>query len=273
MSRHVATATLLLAALLLPGGLHGQPARDARPVYLRVLTPQDDAKVLIDDRPTTQKGVERSFTSPPLAPCQSFSYTVTAKWWPNNYTEVIRTRVVEVSAGQSILVDLREADPRVPDDYLIRFVPTPEEVVEAMCKLAKVGPNDVVYDLGCGDGRIVITAISDFKAKRGVGIDIDPHLVKASQRYAAEAKVADRVTFRQQDVLTIKDLSEASVVMMYMGEDVNLRLMPILKQTLKPGARIVSHDFRMGDWKPERTEKVLDEYGDVHEIYLWTIRK
>lgn len=247
-------------------------AQDARPVYLCVLLPDEDAKVLIDGKPTQQKGKDRLYVSPSITEGPGFAYTVTARWWPNNYTEVIRTRIVPVRAGQDVLVDLRQSDPAKPDDYHIRFEPTPEDIVEAMCKLAKVGPNDVVYDLGCGDGRIVITAITDFKAKRGVGIDIDPLLVRASQRYAAEAKVADKVSFRAQDVLTLKDLGDATVVMMYMGEDVNLRLMPILKKTLTPGSRIVSHDFKMGDWKPDRIEKIRDDFGDEHFLYLWTIR-
>jgi uncharacterized protein (TIGR03000 family) len=242
-------------------------------VQLRVLVPQDDAKVFVDDTLTKQKGDERTFVSPPLEPGYAYRYTVTAKWWPNNYTEVIRTRIVNFRAGQSITVDLRQQDPKNPDNYHIRFVPTPEDVVEAMCQIAKVGKDDVVYDLGCGDGRIVIAAITDYKAKRGVGVDIDPKLVKLSEKWAAEAKVSDKVKFRHQDVLTIKDLSDATVVMMYMGEDVNLRLMPILKKTLKPGSRIVSHDFKMGDWKPEATKVVLDEFGEEHFVYLWTIRK
>jgi uncharacterized protein (TIGR03000 family) len=246
-------------------------AQDAS-VQLRVLLPQDNAKVFIDGKLTQQKkGETRLYLSPPLG-AGNYSYDVTTKWWPNNYTEVIRTRTVTFKAGAVVEVDLRKEDPRKPDDYHIRFVPTPEDVVDAMCKIAKVGPGDVVYDLGCGDGRIVITAITDFKAKRGVGIDIDPLLVKLSQRFAAEAKVSDRVTFRQQDVLTIKDLSDASVVMMYMGEDVYLRLMPVLKKTLKPGSRIVSHDFPMGAWKPDATLKVPDEFGEEHDVYLWTIK-
>ena len=169
------------------------------------------------------------------------------------------------------MLDLRKADDKNPDKFLIRFVPTPEDVVEAMCKIANVGKDDVVYDLGCGDGRIVITAITDFKAKRGIGVDIDGELVELSKKNAKAAKVDDRVAFRKLDVLTIKDLADASVVMLYMGEDVNLRLMPILKSTLKPGSRIVSHDFKMGDWKAEKTVKIFDEFGDEHIVYLWTI--
>ena len=273
MHRRVLVSVVALFCGIASEWSQAQTAAQDTSVQLRVLLPDDAAKLFIDDKLTQQKGAERWFVSPPLAAGHAYRYTVTAKWWPNNYTEVIRTRIVDVKAGQLVPIDLREADPRNPDNYHIRFVPTPEEVVDAMCNLAKVGPNDVVYDLGCGDGRIVITAVGDFKAKRGVGVDIDPHLVKLSRKFAAEAKVGDRVTFRQQDVLTIKDLGEASVVMMYMGEDVNLRLMPILKSTLMPGSRIVSHDFKMGDWKPERTVEVIDEFGEEHVIYLWTIGK
>jgi uncharacterized protein (TIGR03000 family) len=267
MSRSI--LTLVVAIVLAPTLVHAQD----RAVQLRVLVPQGDAKLFIDNKLTEQKGDERLFQSPPIEPGYSYRYTVTAKWWPNNYTEVIRTRTIDVKAGQTATIDLRKEDPKQPDNYHIRFVPTPDDVIDAMCTIAKVGPNDVVFDLGCGDGRIVITAITEFKAKRGVGIDIDPHLVRLSQKFAAEAKVADKVTFREQDVLTLKDLSEATVVMMYMGEDVNLRLMPILKKTLKPGSRIVSHDFKMGDWKPDAVQKAYDDFGEEHIVYLWTIRK
>lgn len=261
----------LLTALTFIHLATAQPPTDR--IYLRVLVPRADARLFIDDHLTKQRGEVRDFQSPVIDPRKTYRYTITARWWPNNYTEVIRTRVVEVRAGKEIEVDLRKKDDKNPDKYHIRYVPTPDEVVEAMCKLGEVGKDDVVYDLGCGDGRIVITAITKFKAKRGVGVDIDKALVEESRDNAREAKVEGKVEFRHQDVLTIKDLSEATVVMMYMGEDVNLRLMPILKQTLKPGARIVSHDFKMGDWKAEKMIPVTDNDGIEHELYLWRIGK
>ncbi|MBI2804401.1 MAG: TIGR03000 domain-containing protein [Planctomycetes bacterium] len=273
MKRRLPAIEIALAFLCIVPPAFGQRNLVRAPAQVRVLLPQEDATLFFDGKATKQKGSKRHYTTPPLPAHRTFTYKVTAKWWPNNYTEVIRARTVAVRAGQETLVDLRQPDPKHPDDYVIRFVPTPDDVVDAMCKLAQVGKDDVVYDLGCGDGRIVITAVSEFKAKRGVGIDIDPRLVKLSTKSAKEEKVDDRVTFRQQDVLTIKDLSEASVVMMYMGEDVNKRLMPILKKTLKPGSRIVSHDFPMGDWKADKVIQVTDEFGDEHELYLWTIRK
>jgi uncharacterized protein (TIGR03000 family) len=152
------------------------------------------------------------------------------------------------------------------------YVPTPQSVVDAMLKFADVKEGDVVYDLGCGDGRIVVTAVKSFKAKRGVGIDIDPVRVKESKQNAKDAKVEDKVEIREGDVLKIKDVSEANVVTLYLFPEVNERLAPMLKKTLKPGARIVSHDFRIGDWKPEKQIDVKDAGGEMHTLFLWTIK-
>ncbi|VTS08272.1 TIGR03000 domain-containing protein [Tuwongella immobilis] len=153
----------------------------------------------------------------------------------------------------------------------VPYVPTPQVVVEAMLKMADVKAGDTVFDLGCGDGRIVITAVKQFQAKRGVGIDLDPDRILDSKLNAKKANVVDRVDFREGDVLKLKDLSEASVVTLYLLPEVNLKLKPVLLSTLKPGSRIVSHDFDMGDWKPEKTLDLQDERGDEHTIYLWTV--
>src|SRR5262249_8819556 len=147
-------------------------------------------------------------------------YEVTAVWSTNNYTQFFRTRKVAAQPGKKVEVDLRKADPKNPDKIEIRYVPTPEDVVERMCKLGKVTKDDVVFDLGCGDGRIVIVAVADFKAKRGVGVDLDPERIKESVANAKKHGVSDKVTFREGDVLKIKDLSDATVVMLYMGDDV-----------------------------------------------------
>jgi len=197
---------------------------------------------------------------------------VSAVWEPNNYTTITRTRKVHVQPGQETTVDLTQADPDRPDDIVIRYVPTPPEVVHAMLKLAGVSKDDVVYDLGCGDGRIVIAAVRDSGAKRGVGVDLDPERLRESRANARRAGVESRVEFRQGDVLKIKDLSSASVVTLYLAEPVNLRLRPILQKTLKPGSRVVSHRFTMGDWKPDRTE-TLTVAGEEYELHLWTIGK
>jgi uncharacterized protein (TIGR03000 family) len=264
---------VLLSLTLLAGrdAAFCQQPSGSRPVQLRVLLPDPDVRVLVEDQETTQNGTDRLYYSPPLEPGKKYFYTVTMIWEPNNYTKITRVRKVPVQAGQEVVADLREADPQKPDKVLIRYVPTPERAVEAMCKLGQVGKDDVVFDLGCGDGRIVITAVKKFGAKRGVGVDIDPERIRDSTLNVQKEGVTDRVEIRQGDVLDIKDLSSASVVMLYMGDEMNLRLRPILQKTLKPGSRIVSHRFTMGDWKPVVTETVTEEDGEEILIHLWKI--
>jgi precorrin-6B methylase 2 len=237
---------------------------------LRLLLPWEDAEVTLDGHPYKGNGLERKLTVPILPDTKGICI-VKAAWEPNNYTHITRTLKVTLKEDAETVADLRKAIPSQPDDIEVIYVPTPDEVVDIMCKMAKVGPKDVVYDLGCGDGRIVIHAVKKYKAMRGVGIDLDPDRVTQSKENASTSSVTDKVEIRQGDVLKIKDLSEATVVMLYMGEDINLRLRPILKKTLRPGARIVSHRFTMGDWKPERTEKWTSPLGEEYFVHLWTI--
>ncbi|HEY7168959.1 MAG TPA: methyltransferase domain-containing protein [Candidatus Binatia bacterium] len=146
---------------------------------------------------------------------------------------------------------------------IVPFVPSPQEVVDRMIEVAGAKKGDVVYDLGSGDGRIVIAAAK--KGAKAVGFEIDPSLVKESRENIQKAGVADSAEIRNQDILTV-DLSPATVVTMYLLPDVNLKLKPNLLSQLKPGSRVVSHAFDMGDWKPDRTERV-----EGRTIYLWTI--
>jgi tRNA G37 N-methylase Trm5 len=146
---------------------------------------------------------------------------------------------------------------------IVPFVPTPQEVVDKMIELAGVKKGDTVYDLGSGDGRIVITAAK--KGARAVGFEIDPDLVKESRENIKKSGVQQSAEIRQQDILTV-DVAPASVVTMYLLPDVNLKLKPTLLSQLKPGSRVVSHAFDMGDWKPDKVERV-----DGRTIYLWTI--
>jgi SAM-dependent methyltransferase len=152
---------------------------------------------------------------------------------------------------------------------LAPYVRTPQDVVERMLALAQVGPNDVLYDLGCGDGRLVIAAAKRYGA-RGVGVDFDLDRVKESQANAKQAGVESLVEFRQQDALTV-DVSPATVVTLYLLSESNLRLRPILTKVLQPGSRIVSHQFSMGDWEPEKKETLTDSEGSQHILYLWRI--
>src|SRR5262249_46948556 len=155
------------------------------------------------------------------------------RWRTNNYTVFFRTKKVAPKPGETVEVDLSTEDPKSRDRIEIRYVPTPPDVVKRMCELGKVSKEDTVYDLGCGDGRLLITAVANFKAKRGVGVDLDPERIKESNANAKDRGVTDKVEFRVGDVLKIDDLSKASVILLYMGDDVNLRLRPILQKTLK----------------------------------------
>lgn len=150
---------------------------------------------------------------------------------------------------------------------LAPYVPTPQDVVERMLAMAGVTSQDVVYDLGCGDGRLVITAATKYGA-HGVGVDIDPERIAESQANARKAGVEELVTFRVQDAMTV-DVTPATVVTLYLLSSSNLKLRPLLTKQLKPGARIVSHAFSMGDWEPEKVDTFQDANGSTRTLYLW----
>jgi SAM-dependent methyltransferase len=153
-------------------------------------------------------------------------------------------------------------------ESLAPYVPTPQEVVDRMLELAAVTSKDVVYDLGCGDGRIVITAARKYGA-RGVGVDIDPERIKESEANAKREAVEQLVSFKLQDAMTV-DLSPATVVTLYLLSSSNLKLRPLLTRQLRPGARIVSHAFSMGDWEADKIDYFQDANGNTRTLYLWT---
>jgi SAM-dependent methyltransferase len=164
--------------------------------------------------------------------------------------------------GGAVVTRAQDGAPsRAPD---VPFVPTPKEVVEAMLKLADVKSGDTVYDLGSGDGRIVITAAERY-GTHGVGIDINPERIQEATENARKAGVEKLVEFRQGDLFEAK-ISPATVVTLYLLPSVNLKLKPKLLHDLKPGTRIVSHSFDMGDWKPDKQEDV-----GGRTIYLWIV--
>lgn len=148
------------------------------------------------------------------------------------------------------------------------YVSTPQSVVEAMLRLAAVRQGDLVYDLGCGDGRIVITAARDFGA-RGVGIDIDPRRIEEANALARLAGVSANVRFTVQDLFKT-DFSEATVVALYLFPELNAKLLPKFRAELKPGTRVVSHQYPIGDWKPDRIETAWSGSLD-HRLYLWVV--
>ena len=174
---------------------------------------------------------------------------------------LLATLAISVPTAQQTAT---QAPSRTPD---VIYVPTPQEVVVGMLKLAKVGSGDVVYDLGSGDGRIPITAVKEFGAARAVGIDIDPQRINEANANAKTAGVTDRVRFLNQDLFT-SDFRDATVVTLYLLPTLNVKLRPKLWAELKPGTRVVSHSFDMGDWVPEQTVQIAGK-----NIFFWTIPK
>jgi SAM-dependent methyltransferase len=152
---------------------------------------------------------------------------------------------------------------------IVPYVPTPQEVVDRMLELAQVKKGDVVYDLGAGDGRIVVTAAKKYGV-RAIGFEIDPQRIKESTENIKKAGVGHLVEIRQQDIRTV-DLSPASVLTMYLLPEVNLMIRPNIWKQMKPGSRVVSHDFDMDDWKPLKTENMKDSSNWDHALYLWHV--
>jgi ribosomal protein L11 methylase PrmA len=173
---------------------------------------------------------------------------------------VMVATMVVASIPASAVVIAQEAPARRPD---VIYVPTPEAVVEAMLQVANVGKDDIVYDLGCGDGRIPVTAARKYGA-RGIGIDIDPQRIAEANENVKKNKVEDKVKIIQGDLFQ-QDLSQATVVTLYLLPSLNLRLIPKLNSQLKPGTRIVSHSFDMGSAKPIETLNV-----NGRTVYFWT---
>lgn len=239
---------------------------------LKVTLPTDAAELKILDQVMKTTGKVREFDVVELDPKKTYEYDFVVKFEPNNYTTITRKKTISFKGSDAtVAVDLSKDDPT--DKAVIRFVPTPSDIVAKMLKLGEVGKDDIVYDLGCGDGRIVIAAVRDAKALHGVGIDIDPERIKESKENVKKAKLDDKVDIRQGDVLEVKDIADASVVMIYMSDELGKLIEPRLKKLLQPGTRIVSHRFTLGDWKPEKTINVPGDDGEEYTLHLWIVPK
>jgi uncharacterized protein (TIGR03000 family) len=232
-----------------------------------VTVPADDAELVVNGEAIGGEGASRTFETGPLDE-GAHRYTFTVTWMPNTYTTMTRSKTVAFRRGETVRVDLTVEDPA--DRVRVIYVPTPADVSAAMVDLAGVTRDDVVYEPGCGDARITTAAIRA-GARRGLCIDIDPERAKESKANVEAAGLADRIDVREGDALDVKDLSDVSVVFLYMGDHFNLLIRPVLWRELKVGSRIVSHRFTMGDWKPDRTVSVMSELGAFYELHLWTI--
>lgn len=239
---------------------------------IKITVPRDDAELKIEDKATKGTGVTREFETPDLEAGKLYEYTFEVTWSPNNYTTLTRTKSVEFKGGDDIVADLTKPDPKVADKAKIRWVPTPDDIVEEMMKLGKVGKGDVVYEPGPGDGRMLIAAVKK-GAKKGVGIEIDAKKAEEAVEAVKKAGLQKEITVITGDALKDRDYSEATVVLLYMGNEFNELLRPILEKQLKPGSRIISHRFVMGDWKPDETKTITGADGDEYLIHVWTVKE
>jgi uncharacterized protein (TIGR03000 family) len=279
----------LACAVLLCAAAAARAQGPDKPATLVVYLPAD-ARLEVDGQLTQKTGPVRRFSTPPLEPGKRYRYDLRVTWKEGGKERVLDEVVRGIQAGKETVVDLRskaakedkepkepkepkekeardkdkDKEPREPD---VLFVPTPQEVVDKMLELAEVKKDDVVYDLGCGDGIIVVTAAKKYGCK-AVGFDIDPQRVKESLENVKKNKVEDLVTIKEADIFK-QDLKEANVITLYLLRELNVKLIPQLEK-LKPGSRIVSHDFEMKGVKPKKVVMVKVK-GDSrqHPVYLW----
>ena len=229
-----------------------------------------DTVVKVDGNEVKGTGTSRTFTTAAIEPGKELKLKVEALIEPNNYTKITRTREVTVKAGDEVKLDLTAKNEK-EDKIVVRWVPTPDDIVEEMMKLGKVGKDDVVYEPGPGDGRMLIAAVKK-GAKKGVGIELDPKKAEESKENVKKAKLEDKITIIEGDALKDRDYSEATVVLLYMGNEFNALLRPILEKQLKPGTRIVSHRFTFGDWAPDKSITVTGLDGDEYKLHVWTVK-
>jgi uncharacterized protein (TIGR03000 family) len=315
MRRILAVAALGVAGLfLLPtlrgdeGDKKGQKNSEEPkkvPVFLKVLVPED-AQLEIEGYKAKAKGKERYFKSPTVRADKMYTYTFKATWTVDGVKKTA-TKKIRFKPDKEIVVDLRTADddrsidvdkkkdggdkpkdkPKDGDKKKkngdeeekddkgdVVYWPTPQNIVDKMLEMAKVKKDDLVYDLGCGDGRIPVTAAKKYGCKAW-GYEIKASLVKKSLENAKENKVEKLVTVEKQDIFADDfDFSKATVVTLYLLPDLNLKLLPKLEK-LKPGSRIVSHDFGIKGMKPKQEVKIkaVDHMGEEreHTIYLWEV--
>jgi len=268
--------SLVLAALFAVAAPVAR-AQEKATATIKVLLPDHNYKepvVTVEGVVTKSTGSERSFTTPPLEPNKTYKYKVEALLEPNNYTKITRPREIEFKAGETVTVDMRIKDDKL-DKIVVRWVPTPNDIVDKMATMAKIGKDDIVYDPGCGDAVMLIRPVKMLGAKKGIGIDIDPKMVVKAKEKAKEEGVEDKIVIRQGDILNEKDmadLAEATVVLIYIGDDLGARISPLLQKVLKPGTRIVSHRFSLGDWQPDKKETVKGEDGDDYDLLYWVVK-
>jgi uncharacterized protein (TIGR03000 family) len=267
----VAALTCVIAAPLASQGAAAQSAAPAAypTASIVVQVPTEQAELVVNGSTVDGEGTSRTFETASLPP-GAHTFTIAVTWEPNSYTTITRTKTVALRANERVRVDLTVEDPA--DRVRVIYVPTPADVAEKMVEMARVGRDDVVYEPGCGDARITIAAIRA-GARRGICVDIDPDRARESRENVAAAGFADRIDVREGDALDDKQLSDVTVVLLYMGEHFNMLIRPVLWRELPVGARVVSHRFTMGDWEADDTVHMSGADGIPYELHAWTITK
>ena len=272
---------IALCLLVLAGVATRGVAQEKIVTTITILVPekgQEETVVKVNGKQLDGDGTTRVFKTS-LDKGKVFKFKIEALIEPNNYTKITRKKEITLKGGENdnVKIDMTHEQPfdelNVADDIKVRYVPTPDDIVDEMSKLAKITKNDVVYDLGCGNAIMLIRPIQKFGAKKGVGVEYDPEVMKLAVENVKKAKLEDKIELRQGDMLKIgpKDVEDATVVLLYIGDDLGKRVSPILKNSLKPGSRIVSHRFKLGDWTPNRTVTVKGQDGGEYELHLWIV--
>lgn len=257
----------LLASLTGRAAFAQQPANTTR-TKVKTTVPQDDAELFIEGKLTRTAGKVREYDTPDLEPGKKYLYEFKVVWKPNKFTTRTRTRTVKFVAGDDLTVDLTTPLPTDTADVAVK--PAPDDVIADLVKAAAITKDDVAFEPKTADARVLVAAVKA-GAKRAVGVQLDADKVKAAKGVVKKAELEGKIDVQQVDPAEGKDYAEATVVFLYAGEEVNLALRPVLLSAVKPGTRIISYRFGMGDWKPTATSKGTNSDGDEYEIYTWTV--
>jgi len=266
-----AAASLAAPATAQEKKAEAQPAKMVKS-KIKITVPQDDAELKIEGKMTKPQGTVREFETPNVEAGRLYEYSYEVMWQPNNYTKLTRVQSVEFKGGDDINVDLTKPNPKVEDKAVVRWVPTPDDIVDKMMELADVKKGDIAYEPGPGDARMLIAAVKK-GAVKGVGIELDPKKAVEATENVKKAGLADKIKIIEGDALKDRDYSEATVVLLYMGNEFQALLRPILEKQLKPGTRIVSHRFTFGDWAPDKSITVTGLDGDEYKLHVWTVKE
>lgn len=273
VTRLTVALAVVVAAVGGRAGAQGTPA-PAQPMptgvksKVKVTVPQDDAELTVEKVVAKTPGKVREFDTPDLEAGKRYIYDFVVTWKPNKFTTITRKSTRKFTAGDAVDVDLTKDEGN--DKAVVALKPPTDDVIGELMKVAKITKDDVACEPGCGDARTLIAAVKA-GAKSAVGVQADEGKVKAAKEQVKKAELEGKVTFQQVEPADGKDYAEATVVFLYLGEEVNTALRPVLLRDLKPGSRIVSYRFKMSDWPPTGTNKGVNADGDNYEIYTWTV--